>query len=291
MRYSLHHRTTYQYSDRVSYSQHLAHLCPLETPRQQVHSYRLEISPKPESHKIHTDYFQNKAEYFSLTTPHNTLEIQAFSEVNILPQTSPTLTQSPNWESVAEQLKTPYTQSDIQAAEYCFPSRHCPQFDAVQIFARRAFTPGAKILDAALAFNTLIHKEFNFDPKATNVTTSVHEVFQKKAGVCQDFAHFQITALRSLGLAARYVSGYIRTNPPPGKPRLIGADASHAWIALYVPGAGWMEYDATNNIMPSTNHITVAYGRDYDDICPIRGIVYGGGKTRLKCRSNRHSAR
>ena len=281
MHYSLHHQTVYNYSGSVSYSQHLAHLCPLNTNRQRLISYNLDISPSPKDYNTDLDYFQNQTEYFALVNPHNKLEINAYSEVEVLPNQMPLNSSSPHWESVRDALANPLTPQDLSSSEFIYPSKHCPHFPEITQFALRAFTPGAEILDAALRLNSMIHEEFKFDPKATTVTTSVRDVFQQKAGVCQDFAHLQITALRSIGLAARYISGYIRTSPPPGKPRLIGADASHAWISLYVPNVGWVEYDSTNNIIPNLDHITVAYGRDYDDICPIRGVVYGGGTQTL----------
>ena len=282
MRYSLHHFTKYFYSGRVSYSQHLSHLRPLDTTKQKVNSYRLEVSPKANSHQVYTDYFGNFEDYFSLTSPHDVLTVDSYAEIEINPATFPTLDLSPPWEEVRDQMVAPISQEAILASEYCYSSKHCPQMDDLAQFAQKAFTPGKHILHAAKELNELIHNEFSFDAKATTVSTSVEDVFRKRAGVCQDFAHLQISALRSIGLAARYVSGYIRTEPPKGGSRLIGADASHAWIALYIPHLGWIEYDSTNNVSPTTDHITVAYGRDYDDICPIRGIVYGGGSQTLE---------
>jgi transglutaminase-like putative cysteine protease len=282
VRYSIHHRTVYRYEDNVSYSHHLARLTPLETPVQNHISSRIVVTPAPDILTSHRDYYNNPTSFFSLASPHQELVIDSYSEVVIANSPASTLDLSPAWEIVRDQIRRSTNSSDLAAAEFCFSSPLCPVLPELIAYTLESFRPGTPILQATTDLTRRIHEDFSFDNSATTVTTPVSEVFAKRAGVCQDFAHLQISCLRSLGLPARYVSGYIRTDPPPGKPRLIGADASHAWISLYVPQLGWTDFDATNNIIPTTNHIWVAHGRDYHDICPIRGTVYGGGTQTLE---------
>ena len=186
------------------------------------------------------------------------------------------------WEEAASSLPSDRSPEGLQAFQFGFESpriRIRPEFAD---YARQSFTPRRPMREALLDLTTRIYTDFRFDTKVTNVRTPPEEVFKKRRGVCQDFAHVQIACLRSLNLAARYVSGYLRTYPPPGKPRLIGADASHAWVSAYCPGIGWMDVDPTNNMVPSDGHVTLAWGRDYGDISPLRGLVHGGGANTLK---------
>ncbi|MEM1083785.1 MAG: transglutaminase family protein [Verrucomicrobiota bacterium] len=282
MRYAIHHRTVYRYEDKVSYSHHLARLTPLETSSQNQTMSRIVVTPAPDILTSHRDYFDNPTSFFSLATPHQELVIDSHSEVIVSDILPPTLDLSPPWEEVRDQVRQSMMPFDLAAAEFCFPSPLCPILPELANYSRESFQPGTPVLEATTDLTRRIHEDFSFDSSATTVTTPVSEVFERKAGVCQDFAHLQISCLRSLGLPARYVSGYIRTNPPPGQPRLIGADASHAWVGLYVPQLGWTDFDATNNVIPTTHHIRVAHGRDYHDICPIRGTVYGGGAQTLE---------
>ncbi|MDP0491192.1 MAG: transglutaminase family protein [Verrucomicrobiota bacterium JB023] len=277
MNYTIHHRTTYQYEANVSYSHHLARL------RTSLGQTRLVISPNPDTINHYLDYFGNPTTYFALTIPHQKLTIDAHSSIS-LPDASPTpqLDLSPAWESVRDTLASSTLPNDLSANEFTFPSSICPTSPSLADYARPSFKPGTPILAAARDLTRRIFEDFKFDNSATTVSTPVRDVLAKRAGVCQDFAHLQISCLRSLGLSACYVSGYLRTDPPPGKPRLIGADASHAWISLYVPQLGWTDFDATNNVIPSTNHIPIARGRDYLDISPVRGTVYGGGRQKLQ---------
>jgi transglutaminase-like putative cysteine protease len=282
MHYSIHHRTAYHYEDKVSYSHHLAHLTPLDTATQNYISSHLVVSPSPDILNFHLDSFQNNTAFFSVTHPHRDLIIDSHAKVIISERLSPSLDLSPPWEAVRDQLRSSLLSSDLAAVEFSFPSPLGPIHPALAEYARKSFRPGAPILGAAFDLTHRIHRDFRFDNTATTVSTPVIETFEKRAGVCQDFAHLQIACLRSLGLSARYVSGYLRTDAPPGKPRLIGADASHAWTALYVPEIGWTDFDATNDVLPNSHHITIATGRDYHDICPIRGTVYGGGAQTLE---------
>ncbi len=281
MRYKIHHRTSYSYQTKVSYSHHLARLRPLERNIQNQVAFRLLISPTPDTLSTYHDYFGNMTYYFSITTPHRSLTIDSHSEVVIEPAATPQLENSPPWEQVRDTLRTSTQPTDLAAAEFTFASPLCPTHADFADYALQSFRRDTPILVATDDLTSRIHNDFTFDPKATTVMTRVSEVFQKRAGVCQDFAHLQIACLRSIGLPARYVSGYLRTEPPAGKPRLIGADATHAWISTYVPGQSWIAFDATNNVIPSVNHIDIAQGRDYHDICPVRGTVFGGGTQAL----------
>jgi transglutaminase-like putative cysteine protease len=282
MQYHIHHRTHYTYEESVSYSHHLMKLKPLTCITQQLNSFRLVVTPQPDNSYTLVDYFKNNTAYVCITNPHRELIIDAYSEISLSKLPTPNLDFSPLWEGVASQLSNPCSDQDLRASEFSFASSHCPKNPEFADYALESFKPGTPILHATDHLTKRIYNDFKFDKTASNVNTPVSKTFKQRAGVCQDFAHLQIAMLRSLGLAAIYVSGYLRTEPPPGSPRLIGADASHAWVSVYVPQFGWIEFDATNNVIPTTNHIKIAQGRDYDDICPIRGTFYGGGTQRLK---------
>ncbi|GHC54230.1 transglutaminase family protein [Roseibacillus persicicus] len=281
MRYRIHHQTVYKYESSVSYSHHVARLRPSVTPRQTQGSFELKVTPAPDSLSHSIDYFGNACSYFGLTTPHKKLVIDSYSQVTVKPQQSIDLDLSMPWEMVRDILRTSHLAPDLAAAEFTFASPLCPYMPELADYARQSFQKDVPILQASKDLTSRIFKDFKFDPKVTTVATPVSEVFEKRAGVCQDFSHFQISCLRSLGLAAAYVSGYLRTEPPPGKERLIGADASHAWVSIYAPQIGWTGFDATNNVLPGQDHIHVAKGRDYLDISPVRGTVFGGGTQTL----------
>lgn len=282
MRYQIHHQTSYEYESKVSYSHHIARLRPAPSARQADGPFRLEISPTPDTLSHYRDYFGNATSYFSLITPHRKLVIDSYSQVEVKPVPKLDLALSAPWETVRDILKSSQLPQDISAAEFTFPSPLCPILPELADYARPSFAKGTPILEGARDLTNRIFKDFKFDPKVTTVSTPVSEILAKRAGVCQDFSHLQIACLRSLGLAARYVSGYLRTLPPPGKPRLIGADASHAWISIYAGQLGWVAFDATNNVLPGKDHIRIAHGRDYLDISPVRGTVFGGGAQILK---------
>ncbi len=231
MQYSIHHRTVYHYEHNVSYSHHLARLTPVETRDQSEVTSRLVVDPASDILTSHRDYYGNVTTYFSLTSLHRSLAIESLSDVAIEKkaasnhtQVPPAFERSPAWESVRERLRTSLQPGDLKAFEFTFPSPLCPVNAELADYAGQSFLPGRPVLEAAMDFTARLHTDFTFDSKATPVI----ETFQRRAGVCQDFAHLQIACLRSLGLPASYVSGYLRTIPPPGKKRLIGADASHA---------------------------------------------------------------
>ncbi|MGJ8725059.1 MAG: transglutaminase family protein [Roseibacillus sp.] len=281
MRYRIHHQTVYEYESSVSYSHHVARLRPSVTPRQNQGAFDLKVSPAPDSLSHTVDYFGNACSYFGLTTPHRKLVIDSYSKVEVKEVKPLDLDLSIPWEMVRDVLRTSHLSPDLAAAEFSFASPLCPCLPELADYARQSFQKGVPILTASRDLTARIFKDFKFDPKVTTVATPVSEVFAKRAGVCQDFSHLQISCLRSLGLAASYVSGYLRTEPPPGKERLIGADASHAWVSVYAPQIGWLGFDATNDVVPGIDHIQVAKGRDYLDVSPVRGTVFGGGTQTL----------
>jgi transglutaminase-like putative cysteine protease len=184
------------------------------------------------------------------------------------------------WEKVVELLHSTKTSTDVR--QYYLESKHVNFIDGISDYTLKSFTPGRPIMEAMLDLNTRIFNDFAFTPGFSDISTPLEKVFKHKKGVCQDFAHFSLACLRSIGLSARYVSGYLETLPPPGKPKMIGADASHAWIAIYVPGHEWIEFDATNNLLVNDKHIRVAVGRDFADVTPLKGIVYSGSEQEMK---------
>ncbi len=282
IRYHVLHETRYDYGSAVSLSQQQLHLSPRILAWQQIEQQLIDIDPKPTWRRDGQDAFGNPVSWVAFHAPHETLLISSSMIVAVTPHLPESLEDSPAWEVVRDRLA--YDSSapmpeDLDAARFLFESPYVRVKHELAAYAADCFPPDRPLLVAVDALMAKIFKEFKFDPEATTVATPVLEVLEKKRGVCQDFAHLMIGCLRALGLAARYVSGYLLTRPPPGKPRLIGADASHAWVSVYVPGseAGWVDFDPTNNLLPNTEHITVAFGRDFGDISPLRGIILGGG--------------
>jgi transglutaminase-like putative cysteine protease len=274
MLYEVTHRTTYRYASDVSVAHHLAHLHPREHASQQVTDYKLTVDPLPVVHTEHADYYGNAATFFTIGSPHNRLAVTARSRVQV---TAPALpARTPSWMQVRDRVARDIFTPDSEKGEFRFDSSSIVRRPVFADYALASFTKDRPLLDALIDFNSRIFREFRFDPRATTVATPVDEVFKKRRGVCQDFAHFGIACLRSLGLPARYVSGYLETVPPHGKPRLIGADASHAWFSVWCPDHGWIDVDPTNNVLPADRHITVAWGRDFSDVSPLRGVVVGG---------------
>ncbi|WP_193211896.1 transglutaminase family protein [Luteolibacter marinus] len=282
MRYRIRHRTTYRYDVPANLCHNEARLRPLDLPGQRCLSWKLVIDPEPEFHRTRLDSFGNHIDYFSIQRPHPALVIAAESEVEVLSSGQFSFEAGGPWEQVRENLLASKDPAALDARAFALPSPLIPVLPALADFAREDFTPGRCILEATSALNSRIFRDFKFDPDFTTVATPVVEVLENRRGVCQDFAQLMIAALRSIGLPARYVSGYLETLPPPGKPKLVGADASHAWVSVFVPGEGWLDFDPTNNIRPGERHITVATGRDYRDVSPLRGITVGGASHSLK---------
>jgi transglutaminase-like putative cysteine protease len=217
----------------------------------------------------------------TIDIPHTLLEINAVSQIVLTPVPVLPADQTPSWDQVKEKLWQPGSLADLDAFQFVFASPMIPVDNRYADWVKDLFPRGMPVLKAALGLTHKIFTEFTYDPQATTTTTPVETSFDLKRGVCQDFAHIQIACLRSLGLSARYVSGYLHTLPPPGKPKLVGADASHAWVSLYIPGTGWVDLDPTNNVIPTDQHLTLAWGRDYSDVTPVKGTVLGGGQHQL----------
>ncbi len=276
------HNTIYEYHSPVTVSHHLMHLTPRTLGRQRRARHRIELDPAPAALNRRVDYFGNTVTFATIERAHQQLHVTSRSRVAVGPTFIPDPGETPSWEIVRALCRTDRTVSVLEATEFTFASPLVPISAAYADYANPSFPGDRPILDAVTNLAARIHRDFRFDPVATNVSTPLNEVLEKRVGVCQDFAHLQIACLRSLGLAARYVSGYIETLPAPGQPKLVGADASHAWVAFFCPGIGWIDVDPTNNLLPSMQHITVAWGRDYSDVSPIRGVILGGGQHQMK---------
>lgn len=280
--YAIRHRTVYTYEEAAAASVNQARLRPRDLPGQRLLSFELASSPELESYEEGLDFFGNPMSFFQLQHPHKKFEITAISRVDVswaqVEAPPPTLP----WEEAVALLESAATPELQQALQFTLDSPMVHPFPDLRDYAARSFIPGRPLGDAAFYLMQRIFRDFRFRPGSTNLSTALETVFQNRSGVCQDFSHLMIGCLRSLGLAARYVSGYLETLPPPGKPKLQGSDASHAWVSVYVPGGGWIDFDPTNRMLPGPRHITVAWGRDFSDISPLRGVLYGGGAQRLK---------
>ncbi len=284
VRYRVLHETRYDYGSPVSLSQQQLHLSPRILDWQRIEEQRIDVDPQPSWRRDGQDAFGNPVSWISFDAPHQTLLIRSLMTVAVLPHlpSAEALADSLPWEALRDRLAYDSSEpqaDDLEAARFLFESPHVRVKHELAAYAADCFAPGTPVLLGTQALMAKIFREFKFDPEATTVSTPVLEVLENKRGVCQDFAHLMIACLRALGLAARYVSGYLLTRPPPGKPRLIGADASHAWVSVYAPGVpgNWVDFDPTNNLLPDTEHITIAFGRDFSDISPLRGIILGGG--------------
>lgn len=286
MIYRISHKTTYRYSEPVTVSQHVARLQPRRTPAQSEARFALQVSPAPTVRTFHVDYFGNRTCFFSIEELHTRLEVVAESEVEVSPESQPALDVSPAWEDVAVMFRDPVAPSVAEAFQFVFDSPLLSPAPDLADYARKSFPTGTPLLVGVRDLTSRIHRDFKFDPKATTISTPLREVFEKRHGVCQDFAHLGIACMRSIGLPARYVSGYLRTEPPPGKPRLIGADYSHAWFSVFCPHLGFVDFDPTNDVMPSDRHVTIAFGRDFSEVSPLAGIVTGGGEHELSVSVN-----
>lgn len=282
MRYRVVHTTSYSSSQPVSIAHNKAWLEPRETPWQQLCRFDLRIVPSPSTRSRHQDAFGNPVWMFSFNEGYAHLDVTASSLVEVCtPDCVAAGESGMPWSAVGERLAALDDAAAVEAAAFRFPSPGVPWNDELRDWALPSFPEGRPVVDALQDLTRRIHEEFTYDSDATSVNTPLSEVFELRRGVCQDFAHVEIAALRSLGLAARYVSGYLRTHPPPGRPRLIGADASHAWISLWCGADGWVDADPTNNVFAGSEHITVAWGRDYFDVHPVAGVCVGGSGHRL----------
>jgi transglutaminase-like putative cysteine protease len=287
--YQIRHQTSYQYSLPVRLSHQMLHLTPRTLPWQRCLSHQIDVLPAPQLLRSYEDNFGNVIKSFSLDTDHTSLEVHADSQVEITPRQLPA--ESMSWEEAAMLISyqgaRPLSGDMLDASNFMFESSHVRIKREFIHYASQCFHPGASVIDGVRTLMLRIFDEFSFDPEATTVSTPVTEVFANRRGVCQDFAHLMLSCLRSIGLPARYVSGYLLTEPPAGQPRLIGADASHAWVSVYCPGMDgapgfWIDADPTNGIFPDTGHITLGWGRDFLDISPLRGVLIGGGQQSMQ---------
>ncbi len=282
MKYRLVHRTLYEYAAPVTVSHHVARLEPRRTQQQSTEEFNLRISPEPDVRKRRTDYFGNELCFFSIQESHQRLELVSEATVSLEPEDTAGGELSPPWSEVARLFQDPVGPESVEPYQFVFDSPHAAASFALADYARASFEPDTSLIDGAVDLTRRIFEDFKYDQKATTVATPLEEVLEKRRGVCQDFAHLAIACLRSLRLPARYVSGYLRTKPPAGKPRLQGADATHAWFSVFCPTVGWLDFDPTNNLRPGTEHITLGFGRDFDDVSPVAGILTGGGWHEVK---------
>jgi transglutaminase-like putative cysteine protease len=282
MRYQVNHTTSYSYSEPVPLCHNLLHLTPRNTSRQTCLEHQLTIRPAP--HKIEecVDFFGNHVSFFNVQERHHELEVTAHNEVRLTGADYIPPETTPPWEQVRDQARASLDGEAFDARQFIFDSPLVAASGELAALATDAFAGGRPWLEGVLDLMKRIHRDFVYDPTATSVSTPLDTVLQMRRGVCQDFAHLQIGCLRALGLPARYVSGYLLTAATPGQSRMVGADASHAWLAAWCPGLGWIEFDPTNNLVPYLDHITVAWGRDYSDVCPIKGVFVGGGNHAMR---------
>ena len=276
MIYDVRHTTRYDYSETVPICYNRAHLSPRNDRNQKSFERHIDVTPAsavfsdPQS-----DAFGNEVTYFTVQEPHSSMEVTLRAQVEVSPVEYLDLNLSPEWMTAVEAARE---LENVEAFQFTFDSKFVSAAPILKAYALPSFPPGRPFLAAVSDLTARIHRDFTYDPAATTVSTPLDEVMQSRRGVCQDFAHLQIGCLRSIGVPARYVSGYICGGEQAGSPSLTGAQASHAWLSVFCPNFGWIDFDPTNNMIPSDLHITVAWGRDYDDVSPVRGVVLGGGE-------------
>ncbi len=290
-RYTVEHETRYAYTAPVSQSWQLARLTPRALPWQRLVSHSLQIEPGADERRDEVDSFGNTVTHFGLHGAHRVLSVRMSCLVEVgereigaparAADTSP-------WEAVRDSIRHDPQQGDLVPASMCEPTPLVPYSEAALIYALPSFPHGRPWFEAVNDLMHRIHADFEFEPGATTVSTSVDEVLYQRRGVCQDFAHLMLACLRGIGLPARYVSGYLLTDPPPGQPRLMGADVSHAWVAAYAPGRGWVEFDPTNDQLADNRYITLTWGADFADVVPLRGVILGGGEQRMEVEVSVH---
>lgn len=276
--YRLHHSTVYDYAEPVVLGTHYMHLLPRQRIGQTIREAHLEISPAPETRRNEVDYFGNPTTTVALTGAHKQFAVDLSATIEVSQPKPPPPEETLRWEAIAAKGL-----HDPEVTEYCLPSPLAAPQNEIADYAAVSFLPGRKMLEALSELTQRIYTEMTYRPGVTtNFTTAAH-ILTTRAGVCQDYAHFMIACLRALGLPGRYVSGYLRTTPPPGQTRRRGADQSHAWVSSWLgPDVGWVDFDPTNNLLVMDEHVTLAWGRDFADVSPLRGIILGGGRHSLK---------
>ncbi|WP_426435050.1 transglutaminase family protein [Bradyrhizobium genosp. P] len=282
MIYDIRHVTTYSYETQVSFARCSLRLEPLNGDGQQLISHSVEIRPKPAERTARRDFFGTLTESVLIETAHRSLRIDSRSRVSVERQALPRDANSPPWETVRDIAFEASSLAADSPVGYVFASALVPVLRPVTAYAAASFPPGGGILLGAADLMRRIRTEFKYDPKATVISTPLREVFEKRHGVCQDFAHVMIAGLRGLGLPAAYISGYLRTIPPPGQARLQGADATHAWVSVWCGAElGWIGFDPTNDLVVASDHIILAIGRDFSDVSPVDGVIVGARKQKL----------
>ncbi len=281
MIYRVCHRTSYAYASPVDLGTHMLHLQPRALPWQRVISSRLAANPEPAGLRQGTDCFGNSVSWMFLDTPHPAFEVTLDATVEVTPPSLPPAGETPDWEDVCAAAASGGP-AGYEAAEFLFDSPHAPAIAEARDYAALSFPPGRPVLEGVIDLNTRIGQDFTFRGGVTSIDTTVAQVLKQRAGVCQDFSHLMIAGLRALGLPARYVSGYIRTKPPPGQARRRGSDQSHAWVGCWTGAAhGWVDIDPTNSILIKDEHVVLGWGRDFSDVSPLYGIILGGGRHKL----------
>ena len=279
--YRVRHQTVYAYAGPVAHAHHLLHLMPRPTPWQACTDYHLELWPLPATCRREVDPYGNPVTRVELDSPHERLEVMARMHVELQPRPEPTAGSGLPWEQVRDSLQyapRPLEEPLREAMRYRVQSPLVPIKGVFGEFARECFPDGRSVYDGARALMERVHQSLTYEPGATDVATPLRDVLERRAGVCQDYAHLMIAGLRSLGLAARYVSGYLRSEPRADATHdLVGADASHAWVAVWVPPLGWVEFDPTNRLLVNQDHVVLGWGRDFSDVSPLRGVILGGG--------------
>ncbi|MFL6027665.1 MAG: transglutaminase N-terminal domain-containing protein [Friedmanniella sp.] len=275
--YRIQHTTTYTYEADVTGSYGVFHLRPRDLEWQRCVSHEVAIHPAPANLFVHEDLYGNTKSSFHVTEPHQQLVITATSRVEVDQQRPPEERLAVPWERARPAERTDQQDAWL-AADFSYPSPYVEVPPGIEEYTRVSFTPGRRLGEAAVELMHRVHDDFTYKSGSTSVSTRVSDLLEKRMGVCQDFSHVMVSGLRSLGLAGRYVSGYLATRPPPGKPRLVGADASHAWVGCWVPGGGWLYLDPTNAKVIDESHATVAYGRDYGDVPPVKGVIFTESK-------------
>ncbi len=279
MTYEVTHRTSYEYESVVSASYGMVYLLPRDTSAQRVLDVRVDITPEPDSYRERTDFFGNRVANFSVLDAHTELTVTTTSVVDVAVRLLPAFGTGPSWESAAALVWESEDPEVIDTRQFLLESPVVPMSPAVRAFAAESFVAGRHLIDVLGDLMARIFRGFEYKSGVTDLDTTPEDLLGLRRGVCQDFAHFQIACLRSFGIPARYVSGYLETLPPPGKERLIGADVSHAWLSAYLPTLGWVDVDPTNNVFVGERHICTAWGRDYADVSPLRGVIFTEAKT------------
>ena len=283
VRYRVVHETRYTYQSLVTLSRQYLHLTPRSFVHQATESHHIVVEPCEEDIAESMDYFGNNIRHITITTPHKMLLVRAESTVALTSRhDDDRLHGSLSWESLRDSMHYKRDAATLEACRYLYDSPLVTGSPDLAHYAYESYTPGRPHLEAALDLTQRIFDDFEFDPKATDIATPLEKVLKGRRGVCQDFAQLMIGCLRSIGLPARYMSGYILTHPPEGQPRMVGADASHAWVSVFCPHLGWVDFDPTNHCLVQREHITLGWGRDFSDVTPLRGVVLGGGEQELQ---------